>query len=178
MRTTTRTTTIRTAVTGAALAGLLAVAGCSSDGGETEPTAGSAAEESAPAEDAAAELETVEAGGASVDVLAGMDSYDPPEGFAGFWQTPEGESPQVTVGLAPDADPATFVDDQLASMSGVMDDLEVVDQTDTQATFTGTGVDGATYTGIAAINGTVGVMASAGEGLDEQVLQQMVDSAA
>ncbi|MEU2199810.1 hypothetical protein [Isoptericola sp. NPDC019482] len=176
MRTTTRTTTIRTAVTGAALAGLLAVAGCSSDGGSDAEATG---EMSAPAaEDTFANLETVEAGGASVDVLAGMESYDPPEGYAGFWQTPEGESPQVTVGLAPDADPTTFVDDQLASMSGVMDDLEVVDQTDMQATFTGTGVDGATYTGIAAINGTVGVMVSAGDGLDEQVLQQIVDSAA
>lgn len=143
---------------------------------DPEPTEEDLSQDEAGTPDA--ELVPAEAGNVLLSIVEGMEPVsDVTAGFVGQWQTPEGVTPQVTIGVAEDVDPATFVDDQWQMMSSVIDDLEVVDEWDGFKMFQGTGVDGDTYTFVAQVNDTVGVLASAGSGFDEGTLLDIANSA-
>ncbi|WP_425955071.1 hypothetical protein [Xylanimonas sp. McL0601] len=141
-------------------AGALALAGCSLQLGDAQEVPRYVA---------------VEADGVHLDVLDGMAEAEVPSGFSRFWQTQTGTL-DASIGIAPGAAPDAFVDAQLASLGEVMDDLDVHDAGDGAAFFEGTGVNGKTYTGIAAVRGTTGVVVSSGSGLAEAVLRHVVDS--
>ncbi|QAY69961.1 hypothetical protein [Xylanimonas protaetiae] len=110
-----------------------------------------------------------------VDVLRGMEKH-PSDAYDGLWQTPAGQDPQVTVSVQADAD-ASFLQEQAAAISHVMTDTVELDASADRYVFSGTGVDGKVYTVVVGVNDGVGVVASGGPGLDEQVLRDIADSA-
>ncbi|ACZ29539.1 hypothetical protein Xcel_0500 [Xylanimonas cellulosilytica DSM 15894] len=111
-----------------------------------------------------------------VDVLEGMAEY-PSDAYDGLWQTPAGTSPQVTVSVSADVDPATYLQEQATAISSSMQNPVELDETEDRYVFSGTGVDGQEYTVVVGVNGSVGVVASSGPGLDVEVLHDLVDSA-
>ncbi len=186
-------TTMRATVAVVAVAAALVAAGCeigniekvgsdtsaaATDEAPQDESQDTAAEdEPALDDDAEVELVPAEAGDVLLAIVDGMEPVTPTAGFVGQWQTPEGASPQVTIGVAQDVDPATFVADKWTMMSSVIDDLEVVDEWDGFMQFQGTGVDGDTYRFVAQVNDTVGVFVSAGSGFDEGTLFDIANSA-
>ncbi|MEU2199809.1 hypothetical protein [Isoptericola sp. NPDC019482] len=155
--------TARRAPGAAALVALAALlAGCSWQIGDVEEVA---------------QYRQVESDGVALEVLDGMEAAPAPDGFAAFWQTTAGTS-TVSVGIAPGAEPAQFVEAQVAEMGRVMDDVEFAEHGDDAVRFAGTGVDGERYTGLIAVRGSTGVLVSADEDADSGVLQHVVDSVA
>lgn len=111
----------------------------------------------------------------SVDVLEGMEQV-PSDAYTGLWKSPEGQQPEVTVSVTADVDPATYLQDQASVAAESLTDPVELSETEDRYAFTYT-AGGEEYTAVVGVNGTVGVIASAGPGVDEQVLQDIVDSA-